>query len=175
MRGSLGPLTNEFGIGLLPKNFFPHFQISRNARIAIGFPLQAAHEKQEAWSPSEGRPGGFGRWVGSAKCLVKPMQPAGLHKMFLLTSGDARERIKVRRQPAAILCQQMLHKWAGRFRACPYQILPGRFGSGAAGHNHVPGPDANVTAIKIKHSAIGNELLDADGLPQHSTGFRIEP
>ena len=47
MVGTLGPLADHFGVGLLPENLLPHFQISGNRGLAGGIQLKAGHQEQQ--------------------------------------------------------------------------------------------------------------------------------
>src|SRR6266705_4392364 len=121
--GTLSPFTNNLGIAFLAKDFFPYLQISGNVWVAVGLPLKASYQKQEAWSRTKRRPGGV-RNVGCAKRLVETPQAVRFDEVHLLTLIDTREGVKISRQPALIFRAQLGNDFCGRRWTRSHQILP---------------------------------------------------
>src|SRR5438876_10087927 len=88
--GTLSPVTNNLGIAFLAKDFFPYLQISGNVWVAVGLPLKASYQKQEAGSRTKRRPGGVARNVGCAKRLVETPQAVRFDEVHLLKLMDTR-------------------------------------------------------------------------------------
>src|SRR5438128_1280485 len=99
---TLSPFANNLGIAFLAQDFFPYLQVSGNVWVAVGLPLKASYQKQEAWSRPKRRPGGVGRKVGCAKRLVETPQAVRFDEVHLLTLINTREGVKISRQPALV-------------------------------------------------------------------------
>src|SRR5215469_8661971 len=108
------PFTDDLGSRFLSKDFFPHLQISRNVWVAVGFPLKASYQKQEAGSRPKRCPGSLAREVGGAKRLIETPQALRFGEVHPLILIDTPESVEVSCQPALVFGQQLRNKFAGR-------------------------------------------------------------
>ena len=150
MAGALSPFTNNLGIAFLAQDFFPYLQISGNVWVAVGLPLKASYQKQEAWSRTKRRPGGVARKVGCTKRLVETPQAVRFDEVHLLTLINTREGVKISRQPALIFREQLGNEFCGRRWTRSHQILPRGLRLRSPGHDHASRTNANVTSVKVK-------------------------
>ena len=153
MVGALGPLAHDLGIGLLPENLLPHLQISGDHGLARRIQFKPGHQQQQIGiGPEHGTRRAWSQVI-SAQRLVETRQAVRVGEVNLLGSGQAGERVVIRSQPAVVLRQQACHELFRRFRICSRQLLPGRFCSRPAGHDHPSIPNGNVTAVKIENGS----------------------
>src|SRR5580700_2975112 len=94
------------------KNLIPRVQTSRDVRLAVGIPLQLREQKQQPWSRTKRAARGGRRGVRRSKSLVEQFQAVRFREVFLLALVDAREGVKIRRQPPFVFREQTRNKFS---------------------------------------------------------------
>src|ERR1700727_975005 len=170
---SLAPVTNDFGVGPLPKDLFPDLEISRNMRIAIGFPFEAGKQNEEVGALTEYPSGRGGLKIGSAKIFIEALEAAFFCEVVALRVGDAGQDIEVGSEPAVIFGKQAGNEVSGVFGASSCQFFPGDLGPGSPRDNDMSGAYGYLAAVEVECGGVGKQSSQAGGVQQGGSGFTV--